>query len=138
MYAYWMNSIRQTGSRGVFADASAHRLISDLCGLIDSPKGHKIIAAGDLNILYGYMVNMAAFIGKRGMTLFLKGSKHWVYVLSDPRHLKADGRQIPGLMSYQRETKMCLISRAADKVPGQRPGSWILHLLQRALPTGLK
>jgi len=54
MYANWMNPIQQTGSRWIFADASAHRLISDLSGLIGSQKGHKIIAAGDFNILFGY------------------------------------------------------------------------------------
>ncbi|MDW7730426.1 MAG: hypothetical protein SCJ94_10560 [Bacillota bacterium] len=54
MYATWMTPIRQTGSRWIFADASAHRLISDLCGLIGREKGHKIIAAGDLNIFHGY------------------------------------------------------------------------------------
>ncbi len=49
-----MNPVSQTGSKWIFSDASAHRLVSDLSGLIGKPKNHKIIAAGDLNILYGY------------------------------------------------------------------------------------
>ena len=70
MYATWMNPIRQTGSRWIFADASAHRLISDLSGLIGSQKKHKIIAAGDLNILYGYGENRSSYWGKRYNTVF--------------------------------------------------------------------
>lgn len=45
----------ETGRRIlVYADASVHRLISDLSALVGRQKGHKIIAAGDLNVLYGY------------------------------------------------------------------------------------
>ena len=51
LYSTWMSPIKQTGSSWIFADGSAHRLVSDLCGLIGRQKGHKIIAAGDLNIL---------------------------------------------------------------------------------------
>jgi hypothetical protein len=36
MCSNWMNPIRQTGSRWIFADASAHRLTSDLNGLVGS------------------------------------------------------------------------------------------------------
>ena len=38
-----------------FADASAHRIISDLSGFIahTNPANHRIIAAGDLNTIYG-------------------------------------------------------------------------------------
>lgn len=54
MYAHWMNPIQMAGSKWIFADASVHRLISDLCGLIAHQKKHKVIAAGDLNILHGY------------------------------------------------------------------------------------
>ena len=38
-----------------FADASAHRIISDISGFIANtdPSNHRIIAAGDLNTIYG-------------------------------------------------------------------------------------
>ena len=53
-YSTWANPIKQTGSSWIYADASVHRLISDLSGLIGNQNKHKIIAAGDLNILYDH------------------------------------------------------------------------------------
>lgn len=38
-------------------DASVHRVISDLSLLIGKQNGHRIIAAGDLTVTYGYGVN---------------------------------------------------------------------------------
>ena len=70
MYSHWMNPIRQTKSKWIFADASAHRLISDLSGLIGSQRGHKVIAAGDLNILHGYGENGNRYWKERYATVF--------------------------------------------------------------------
>ena len=87
MYSTWMNPIRQTGSKWIFADASAHRLISDLCGLIGRQKGHKIIAAGDLNILYGY---------GEGRNLYWKGRYNTVFDRIAALGLMFVGPQAPG------------------------------------------
>jgi exonuclease III len=38
----------------VYSDASAHRLLSDLAGLLTKVHRHRLIVAGDWNILYGY------------------------------------------------------------------------------------
>lgn len=70
MYANWTNPIHQIGSRWIFADSSAHRLISDLSALIGQQKGHKIITAGDLNILYGYGEGGSHYWKKRYDTVF--------------------------------------------------------------------
>jgi len=70
LYSTWMNPIKQTGSSWIFADTSAHRLISDLCGLIGNQKGHKIIVAGDLNILYGYGEEKSPYWKGRYNTVF--------------------------------------------------------------------
>ena len=70
LYSSWMSPIKQTGSSWIFADASAHRLVSDLCGLIGQQSEHKIIAAGDLNILYGYGEYKSKYWGKRYNTVF--------------------------------------------------------------------
>ncbi len=43
-----------TGSAWIVSDASAHRLVSDLSAFIGTQGGHRILAAGDLNILHGY------------------------------------------------------------------------------------
>ena len=54
MYAEWERPHASTGSRRIFADASAHRIISDLTAFIGAEHGHRLIAAGDLNILHGH------------------------------------------------------------------------------------
>ena len=54
MYSVWERPAVETESSWIYADASAHRLISDISALIGTQSGHKIIAAGDLNILHGY------------------------------------------------------------------------------------
>ena len=56
MYARWMSSHPSTGSpwRVGTADESAHRIISDLSAFIghEDTTRHRILAAGDLNIIY--------------------------------------------------------------------------------------
>jgi hypothetical protein len=51
LYAAWE---RPRGGGWIFADASAHRLVSDLSVFVGSQRGHRIIVAGDLNILLGH------------------------------------------------------------------------------------
>lgn len=62
MYARWKSQHPSVTKEWIYADASAHDLISELSAFIGTTMGHRIIAAGDLNILYGY--------GEYG-------SKHW-------------------------------------------------------------
>ena len=38
----------------IYADASAHWLLSDLSGIVNGAGSHRVIAAGDLNILHRY------------------------------------------------------------------------------------
>lgn len=54
LYGLWERPHASTGSNWIYADASVHRLISDLSGLVGREANHSIIAAGDLNILNGY------------------------------------------------------------------------------------
>jgi hypothetical protein len=54
MYSSWERPHPSTNSRWIYADAAAHRLISDLTVFIGQQNRHRILAAGDLNILYGY------------------------------------------------------------------------------------
>ena len=56
MYGAWEHMHRSTGSRWIWADGSVHRLISDLSRLIGHASRHRIVAAGDLNVLYGRRV----------------------------------------------------------------------------------
>ncbi len=54
MYSMWENPHTSTDSGWIVSDASAHRLVSDLSAFIGTQGGHRILAAGDLNILHGY------------------------------------------------------------------------------------
>ena len=58
VYSQWVGShpgVDTSWSIG-YADASLHRIISDLSAFIgkDNPRMHRILATGDLNITYGY------------------------------------------------------------------------------------
>ena len=58
MYGRWIGShpsVKKAWSFG-YADASVHRIISDLSAFIghENPQTHRIVAAGDLNIVHGY------------------------------------------------------------------------------------
>ena len=55
MYAQWVKTHVRAGYRPFeFADGSAHHVVSDLSALIAKEEGHRVVAAGDLNILRGY------------------------------------------------------------------------------------
>ena len=63
MYSLWEDPHSSTGSGWIVSDASAHRVVSDLSTFIGSQAGHRILAAGDLNILRGYG-EAAAVLGR--------------------------------------------------------------------------
>ena len=56
MYARWLGPHPIANSSWIYADASAHRIISDLSAFIghENPGTHRIVAAGDLNLFYGF------------------------------------------------------------------------------------
>ena len=74
IYAPWEKPHRATGSGWIYADGSVHRLISDLSALIGQQVGHRILAAGDLNILHGYGENGSSYWGARYATVFSRMS----------------------------------------------------------------
>ena len=72
MYAPWTRPHESTKSNWIISDASAHRVVSDLSALIGRQRGHRIIAAGDLNILYGYGERGSQYWAKRYETVFTR------------------------------------------------------------------
>jgi len=74
IYAPWERPHSSTQSRWIYADSSAHRVISDLSALIGRPTGHRILVAGDLNILYGYGENGSAYWAARYASVFSRMS----------------------------------------------------------------
>ena len=70
LYGFWESPHSSTKSRWIYADGSVHRLISDLSAFIGRQSGHRIIAAGDLNILKGYGEDGNVYWKKRYATVF--------------------------------------------------------------------
>lgn len=70
MYSLWEKPHVSTGSSWIYADASVHRLISDISSLVGQERGHRIIVAGDLNSLYGYGEFGNKYWGARYKTIF--------------------------------------------------------------------
>ena len=56
MYGRWLRPHPTVGPSWIYADSSVHRIISDISSFIGSenPGTHRILAAGDLNMTYGY------------------------------------------------------------------------------------
>lgn len=48
MYAPWERPHTSTESSWIYADASAHRLISDISGLVGQERGHRVVVAGGI------------------------------------------------------------------------------------------
>ena len=69
MYAPWVSTHASTAKR-IFADGSAHHVVSDLSTFIANREGHRILAAGDLNILRGYGEYGEDYLAMRHKTVF--------------------------------------------------------------------
>lgn len=70
LYSIWESPVANSESSWIYADGSAHRLVSDLSAFVGRQTGHRIIAAGDLNILKGYGENGSPYWARRYATLF--------------------------------------------------------------------
>ena len=70
MYSLWERPHVSLASDWIYADASAHRLISDLSVFIGQQRSHRIIAAGDLNLFHGYGDRGSPYWRARYQTVF--------------------------------------------------------------------
>ena len=71
MYAQWVKTHVRAGYRPIiFSDGSAHRLVSDLSVFIANEDGHRVVTAGDLNILRGYGEHGSEYWAARYQTVF--------------------------------------------------------------------
>ena len=70
VYAAWERPVPYVEGGWIYADASAHRLISDLSAVIDTQRGHRLIVAGDWNILRGYGEHGSPYWARRYQTVF--------------------------------------------------------------------
>ncbi len=69
-YARWETVVQADGQPWIFADGSAHRIISDVSALITAQRDHKIIVAGDFNLLHGYGEDGSPYWARRYQTVF--------------------------------------------------------------------
>ncbi len=70
LYALWERQFCAAGSGPIYADASVHRLISDVAALVVRENGHRVIAAGDLNVFYGHGDRGSRYWAERYRTIF--------------------------------------------------------------------
>ncbi len=54
----------------IYSDASTHRLASDLAAFVGRQRGHRIVAAGDLNLMRGYSADGSSYWATRYGTVF--------------------------------------------------------------------
>jgi len=89
-----------------FADASAHRVISDISSLVSSSEDHKIIVAGDWNIFHGYGDDGSDYWKSRYQTVFGRmealGLKFvgpycsgGIQVSRNPSYFPSDSKNVP-------------------------------------------
>jgi len=104
VYAVWEYMYHQ--KHPIFADASGHRLISDLSALISGQKNHRIIVAGDWNIFFGYGDRGSPYWKARYDTVFNRmealglsfiGPQHPNGIQADPwpPYLPSDSKNVP-------------------------------------------
>ncbi len=72
MYALWSHPHSSTGSSWTFADVSAHRIVSDMSAFVGHESDHRLLAAGDLNILHGYGDHGSPYWAARYETVFTR------------------------------------------------------------------
>ena len=72
MYGRWLRPHPTVGPTWLYADASVHRIISDISAFIgsDNPETHRILAAGDINVTYGYGHGDGPYWDARYLNLF--------------------------------------------------------------------
>jgi hypothetical protein len=71
-YASWEHPVSALASDWIYADASAHRIVSDLSALIRRQRGHRLLIAGDWNILRGYGEHGSQYWRGRYETVFTR------------------------------------------------------------------
>ena len=106
MYSLRAKPHTSTASSWIVSDDSAHRLVSDLSALIGCREGHRIVAAGDLNILHGYGRYGDEYWAERYDTVFARmealglpfvgpQAPHGRQADPWPDELPADSRNVP-------------------------------------------
>ena len=125
-YGLWKRPHKITNSKWIMADASVHRLISDISSFIGHQKKHRLIVSGDLNILYGYGELGSKYWAERYKSIFSRMSALGVPFVGPqapdggrqavpwPEELPADSKNVPTFHSNTQNPKTA--SRQLDFV----------------------
>jgi len=125
MYAPWEKFHITARSKEIYADASVHRVISDLTALIGSNHEHRVVAAGDLNILYGYGEHGSAHWASRYDAVF---NRMAALGLSFVGPQAPNGRQAePWPEELPKTSNMFLRITPVTKTQPQHPGNSISY-----------
>ena len=108
MYARWFRPHPTTGSSYINSDAAAHHIMSDLATFIedDTSGSHRILAAGDMNNVYGitednplswYARDRGVFERMDALGLEFMGPQHPAGRLAEPppQGVREDTRNVP-------------------------------------------
>ena len=116
MYARWITPSVKTSWKVGYADASAHRVISDLSTFIGytNPSTHRILAAGDLNTILGETrLSLPArdgtvFARMDALGLEFLGPQHPYGKQADPmpRGVPADTKNVPTYLTAMQRRNM--------------------------------
>ena len=130
MYGAWEQPIGDAKTKWIYADGAVHRLLSDLSALIARQHGHKIIAAGDLNVLYGYGEDSSPYWRDRYSSIFYRfeaiglhfvgpqAPEGWQQASPWPSELPVGSRNVPTYRRRQRDPRTA--TRQLDFVVASR------------------
>ena len=94
IYAQWVRTHVQARSNFLFSDGSGSHVVSDLSTFIAKADGHRVLAAGDMNILRDYGEYGDEYWAARYKTVFDRMAT--MGLLCVGRNTRMAGRPIPG------------------------------------------
>ena len=114
MYGRWMGSHPPHGRKRwlEMPDTSVHRIISDLSLFVgdEDASSHRVLAAGDINLDYGWLKDEVSWTGKRAQVVWERfnvlgfeylgpQSPNGRKAIPTPEHLPADTKNVPTFRS---------------------------------------
>jgi hypothetical protein len=126
IYGAWTSPIPWKEGGWIYADASVHRLISDLSALVASQHGHRIIVAGDLKSCMD-MESMAASTGRPAIKRCSRAWLRWACRSSDHSTRTASSAH-PGHQNYRATARTFRRSAPGGPTLQALPDSSILSL----------
>jgi hypothetical protein len=112
VYSLWERT-----AYNIFADGSAHRILSDLSALMPSPN-HRLLVAGDWNILFGYGEHGDSYWKDRYRTVFDRDSP------SSGHSIRTVGKQNRGPTSCRSTVAVCRRFTTANRHRRRPLDSW--------------